>query len=146
VRALDGQVSGTVLRSRNSSLGMEFFERDDPDGWPELGFRWIDTASLLGRIKFAQSLAENRDVRVVWDPEDYLDSQALSTAEEVVDHFGDLLFQGTLAPAEKSLLLEFLTTDPSGAPRTLDPADPDYLARVEEFVGFALSLPRWHFQ
>ncbi|MGQ9588966.1 MAG: DUF1800 family protein [Planctomycetota bacterium] len=145
-RALDASVSGTALRAATAAMGMHFFTRDDPDGWSELGLRWIDTSSMLARIGFAQAAAENSNPRVQWDSAAYLASRGIATAEEIVDYFGGFLFQGTLAPAERELLLEFLETDADGRPSALVPGTAAYRTRVQEFVGLLLSLPRWQFQ
>lgn len=146
VRVLDGAVSGTRLQTYNESMGMAFFTRDDPDGWPEIGLRWIDTSSMLSRITFAQRMAQNGDAAIRWSSSAYLASRGVSTAPQVVDHFDSLMFQGTLSEAERGLLLEFLESDDAYAPLPLDPGDGRYAARVEEFVSMLLSLPRWHFQ
>jgi uncharacterized protein (DUF1800 family) len=146
VRLLDATISGTFLQSSNERMGMAFFTRDEPDGWPEIGVRWIDTASMLSRITFAQRAAQNSDTQIRWSPTTYLSARGISTAEEVVDYFDGLMFQGTLGDAERSLLLEFLETDDAYAPLPLNPADSRYATRVTEFVSMLLCLPRWHFQ
>jgi uncharacterized protein (DUF1800 family) len=146
VRALDGATSGLRLRQDNADQGMSFFTRDDPDGWSELGLRWVDTATVLARLRFSQDFAENRVAELSWDAATYLASRGLHTADEIVDYFDDLMFQGTLSADERGLLLEFLTTDSNYGPLPLDPTNAGYVSRVEEFVGFVLSQPRWHFQ
>jgi len=69
IRALNAEVSGDDLPDYNSKLGMELFVRDDPDGYSEIGTDWMDTATLLERMTFAQTIAENADKDVKWDAE-----------------------------------------------------------------------------
>jgi hypothetical protein len=146
VRVLDGTAAGTHLVQENKSLGMELFVRDDPDGWSELGSRWIDTASMLARIDFCQTLAGNKSTQLQWGTIAYLSARGIDTAQEIVDYFDDLMFQGSLTDSEKGRFLEFLTTDDAYSPLALTPGSPDYQGRVQELVGFLLSSPGWHFQ
>jgi len=69
IRALNADVSGDDLPEYNEKLGMELFVRDDPDGYSEIGSDWMDTATLLERMTFAQRMAENSDSDVQWDAE-----------------------------------------------------------------------------
>jgi hypothetical protein len=146
VRVLDGAAAGTLLAQKNKSMGMELFVRDDPDGWPELGSRWIDTASMLARMDFCQGLAENESGQLGWSTLQYLSGRGIDSAQEIVDYFDELMFQGTLTDFDKGRLLEFLTTDEAYGPLPLTPGSPDYQRRVQEFTGLLLSLPQWHFQ
>ena len=126
---------------------MTLFQNDEPNGNSELGKDWIDTASMLERIDFAQiQVAENKNTNYTWSTIQYLSRYGLNTAQKIVDHFGDVMFQGTLTAADKTRLIEFLTTNNNGNPLPLNPASADYQTRVQEFMGFMLSLPQWHFQ
>jgi len=69
IRALDADVEGTKLPGYNSSLGMELFVRDEPDGYSEIGSDWMDTSTLLERMTFTQIMAGNTDKNVNWDAE-----------------------------------------------------------------------------
>lgn len=69
IRALNADVSDNDLPEYNEKLGMELFVRDDPDGFSEIGSDWMDTATLLERMTFAQRMAENADSDVKWDAE-----------------------------------------------------------------------------
>ncbi|MCZ6792989.1 MAG: DUF1800 family protein [Planctomycetota bacterium] len=147
LRLLEASASGADLPDRNDAMGMFLFTRDEPDGWSELGFDWIDTATMRERIEFVQSLAENQaDGSYSWDTNGFLQRHGLSTAEEIVDFFGDVMYHGTLSSANRDLLLEFLETNTNGAPLPLTPGRSDYQRRVQEFLGLMLSMPQWHFQ
>ncbi len=147
LRVLSAEASGAQLPPRNSAMGMEFFVRDDPDGYSELGSDWIDTASMLERIEFVSALAKNGNADYQWDAAALLDLWNLQTPEQIVDFFNEVLFQRTLSQANRALLLDYLTTDSNGQPSPLDPTNrADYRRRAERLAGLVLSLPQWHFQ
>jgi hypothetical protein len=145
-RALKADVSGTSLPAINDDLGMHLFTRDEPDGWAEVGNKWIDTGTMLYRIKFAQSLASDRVSSVKWDFAAWRAANNISSADTIVDYFNKLLFQGEMDAANRALLIKFVTTDDNGAPLALDPLKNDYEPRVRELIGLILSMPQWHYQ
>jgi len=146
VRALKAGLNGTSLPQANDTLGMHLFTRDEPDGWSEKGVDWIDTGTMLERIKFSQALSENRVNNVTWDVAGFVNANGLSTAESIVDYFNRLLHAGKMAPSNRSLLIGFATTDEQGNPLALTPARNDYQRRVRELIGLILSMPQWHYQ
>jgi uncharacterized protein (DUF1800 family) len=147
LRILDATASGERLPARSDDMGMHLFTRDDPDGWSELGSDWIDTATMLERIDFVQTVAENKNSSYGWNTLAFLDSRELTTAEQIVDYFNNLLYQGTLSSDSRALLVEFVSTDTGGLPKPLDRSSAsDFETRVEELLSLMLSLPQWHFQ
>ena len=128
-------------------MGMHLFTRDDPDGYSELGFDWIDTASMLERIDFVRELAENRNTKYTWDPILVIEEHDLKTADEIINFFNELLYQNTLTIANEFLLLNYLTTDENGNPISLDGMNTqDLRQQIQKTIGLMLSLPQWHFQ
>ena len=124
-------------------LGVKF----DPDGFPELGTHWIDTASMLKRISFARDLALNRNDEFLWDPIGLIDERNLESAEQIVGFFDELLFQNTLSAANKNLFVVYLITNLNGMPQPLDRSKPEeFQQRIQQFVGLLLSMPQWNFQ
>lgn len=146
IRSLRATVGGTSLPSSNDLLGMHLFNRDDPDGWSEMGHDWIDTGTILERIQFAQALPTERLTGIKWDALAWARTNNLNTAESVVEYFNRLLFQNSMAASNKQVLIDFATTDDAGKPLPFDPARTDYAARLRELVGMILSMPQWHFQ
>ncbi|MBN2316629.1 MAG: DUF1800 family protein [Sedimentisphaerales bacterium] len=147
LRALDAEASGADLPQLNDEMGMHLFTRDDPDGFPELGTNWIDTASMLKRISFARDLALNRNDEFFWDPVGLIDERNLESAEQIVGFFDELLFQNTLSAANKNLLVVYLITNLNGMPQPLDRSKPqEFQERIQQFVGLLLSMPQWNFQ
>ncbi|TKJ38165.1 MAG: hypothetical protein CEE38_05250 [Planctomycetes bacterium B3_Pla] len=147
LRALDATAGGKGLPGLNDAMGMHLFTRDDPDGYSELGFDWIDTASMLERIDFVRELSRDSNAEYYWDAILFLDERNLETAAQIVDYFDELLFQNTLPEANRNLLLEYLATDANGEPRRLNRLNPqDFQRRTQEFAGLLLSMPQWNFQ
>lgn len=147
LRVLDAQADGDRLPQLNDAMGMALFTRDDPDGYSELGSDWIDTASMLERIEFANALAENGNADTTWETGSFLEAWNLTEPEQIIDFFDEMLYQRTLSDANRSLLLQYLTTDDTGQPEPLDPSNTnEFQRRVQDLVGLMLSLPQWHFQ
>jgi hypothetical protein len=147
LRSLDGDAAGPALPQLNDAMGMHLFTRDEPDGYSELGFDWIDTSSMLRRIEFVRALAQNRNRDYGWDSLVFFDARGLETPEQIVDYFDELLYQNTLSVANRTLLLEYLTTDVSGAPSRLNRLQAsDFRQRIEGFMALMFSLPQWNFQ
>jgi len=146
LRALNANTSGTSLPAYNDRIGMHLFDHDMPDGWSELGFDWMDTGSLLERIKFVQALAENSDGSLVWNSNSLLGGLAIKTPDAIVAYLDKLLFQGGLSAENRALLVRFVSTDQSDNPLLLDPNRSDFTRRVQELVSLMLSAPQWHNQ
>jgi uncharacterized protein (DUF1800 family) len=147
MRILDGITNGSDLPAVNDRLGMHLFTRDEPDGWSELGFDWIDTGTMLDRVNFGVELSGRQTGAYAWNAVSYLDSREITSAEDIVAWVQRTFFRGSLPQETVDLLLMFLTTDANGAPRALNRANTtDFRTRVQEFFGLVLSLPEWHFQ
>lgn len=144
-RALNANVTGTALPVYNERIGMHLFDRDMPDGWSELGFRWMDTGSLLERIRFVQTVAGG-DPFTAWDPNSLLNGLATKTPDSIVAYLDKLFFQGGLSPENRAVFVKYVSTDQAGNPLPLDPNRSDFGARVRDLIALMLSAPQWHNQ
>lgn len=147
-RALGAQISGKGLTERMSDMGMELFQRDDPDGYPELGYEWMDTHNLLERLRFCQDLAMNGDFAAgEWSLQDLMKGQDLSTPEDIIEYFDQALFQGQLTERRKAVFLDFVNSDDAGY---MDPVEAlkgrAKQRRLEQMVGIILSTQEFQFQ
>ena len=127
-------------------MGMDLFQRDEPDGYPETGLDWIGTTTLLERINFARRFTSNVDNDYRWTFENFIDQTQGLGSVEVLEVFDEVLFQGSLTEAEKCVVIDYLETDLDGFPWPLDPDAANYETRIRDTVGFMLSMPRWQFQ
>lgn len=146
LRSLNASASTDDLAFWEERMGMDLFQRDDPDGYPEVGSEWIGTTTLLERINFARRFASNVDNDYQWELDNFVNPTAGLGVSEVLAVFDDVLFQSTLTEAEKCIVIDYVETDVNGQPWPLDPQDPGYRDRVRDMVGFLFSLPRWQFQ
>ncbi len=146
LRSLNALASTDDLANWMKDMGMDLFQRDEPDGYSEIGLDWIGTTTLLERVNFARRFASNVDNDYRWTVENFVDqSQGLGSVE-VLEIFDEVLFQGSLTEAEKCVVIDYLETDLDGMPWPLDPDASSYLTRIRDMVGFMLSMPRWQFQ
>jgi hypothetical protein len=129
-----------------NEMGMPLQIRDEPDGYSELGGEWASTQLFLEHDKFGYALAGNTQQNYTWNPQTYLGSRGLDTADEIVDHFIDLLFQGYIADSNRQLFLDFLNTDDNGNPLPFNSTRSDFRTRVQELVRLMLATPMWKFQ
>ncbi len=147
-RALGAQISGKGLTERMSDMGMELFQRDDPDGYPELGYEWMDTHNLLERLRFCQDLAVNGNFAAgEWSLQDLMRKQDLSSPVDIIEYFDQALFQGQLTERRKAVFLDFVNSDDAGY---TDPVEAlkggAKQRRLEQMVGIILSTQEFQFQ
>ena len=81
-----------------------------------------------------------------WSIRRYLGFHGITTAGEILEHFNQLLFDGSLPEQSKSLILEFAHTDEKGDRKSWDPSAEDYMERVGQLIGLILSVPEMHYQ
>jgi len=127
---------------------MDLFQRDDPDGYSEIGADWMNTLNLLERMKFSQALGLNDSFsRSDWDIGATLSANGISTPGELIDYFDALLFDGTLGMARRSVLLEFAGSDETGAPSPFENLAPAaQTMRLRELTGLILATPEFQYQ
>jgi uncharacterized protein (DUF1800 family) len=155
--------------NKNSALnhmgGMILFDRPDPDGWPEFGRSWLNTATLCERIRFChQFLVRPGDVRKdddygtpgtynVCDPVKLLKMKLppsrWNDAVGVADYFLGILYPGegkANLDAHRNNAVEFLNTNDANPPASspfssLGHSSLAYDGRVRGMVGLLMSFP-----
>ena len=127
---------------------MFLFTRDEPNGWSELGNKWMDSGTLLQRIEFSRAVANGSSPTgsFYWDLNAWVAANNLTSSAAIVDYFNQKFFQGTLLPEHVNVLVTYGNTDANGAASTLNPANSTHATRVRELVGLILSLPQWQYQ
>ncbi len=147
-RALEADVTSKYLPDRTEDMGMELFQRDDPDGYAEKGIEWVDTLGLLSRTKFNQGLSNDLSFsRSDWDIAGMLSANGIQDPEELIDYFDNLLFANRLPAARRVVFVDFANTDNAGNPSPFDslPAS-QRTNRLRELTGLILSTPEFQFQ
>ena len=147
-RVLESLTDGDPPVEPMEDMGMHLFDREDPDGWPEIGWDWISTSGILERVHYVQDLSgSGRDQsNLTWSALPFLDDNDIITASEIVRFFDDLLYEGSLPAVEVEMLVEFLSTDENYVSQALVPGVTSYRFRVEKLVALMLSMPQWNTQ
>jgi hypothetical protein len=171
--ATDGySISG---RSRGASSApltrmgaMMLFDRDAPDGYPEVGPPWISAGTLAERIRFVQTtlMASTETLKAdgisggnfnTTDPvgllKHKLPANQWGDAAAVADYFLGILFpgegKGNLEPY-RTLAINFLNTADSGGGTSLftslSNTSAGYDTRVRAMVSMLMTLPRFQEQ
>ncbi len=105
------------LHQWSANMGMDAFNPPDVSGW-ELNDGWINTANLLNRFNYANTLITTRanrpDAAGFWVTNDQLAKYTKTTSKGTVKEFLKVL--GPLAVDKKTLkkLKSYLTTDDQG--------------------------------
>ncbi|MDG2126247.1 MAG: DUF1800 family protein, partial [Verrucomicrobiales bacterium] len=153
VRALDATVTDNDLRRRIADQGMSFFDRDDPNGYSEIGSDWVDTLSVLERMRFSQATAGNLSQSATrWDPlgwetVTFPENGGAVTSEELIGYFDSFLFQGTMSDERKAVISEFANTDNAGVESRLENLSGSRRRdRLEATVALILSSPEFQYQ
>jgi uncharacterized protein (DUF1800 family) len=161
--------AGSVL---NRMGGMDLFNREEPDGYPEAGGGWASAGALAERVRFISSLlkaagqtgkndANNFLNNNVTDPVRLLQLRLPILADQKDAGKVAELFLGFLFPGEgraglaeyKRVAMNFLNTDDAGTGSSpfagLTPsnvAGQPYDTRVRGMVAALMSLQRFHEQ
>jgi uncharacterized protein (DUF1800 family) len=180
IRALRANVSGGTnytadtdgydIKTPINRMGnMNLFDREEPDGYPEVGRLWLNTANLCERMRFAQHLAMAPNSSLKDD--DYgtsgddnvanpvqllklkLPSQNWNNDGAVVDFFLGLLYPGegrANLDLDRRAAINFLNSNDAGVPNSspfsalTDPTG--YDGRVRGMVGMLMCFPRFQEQ
>lgn len=137
-RSLVGQVD---------NLGQTLFAPPNVKGW-EGGQAWLNTATVLARYNFAQSLTtgsgrvnlgenpvEMPAVGVAIDPAALVRREKLTEPEAILNFLAELLLQGDLREAARAKLLGFLKEG--------NPGDAALSQRVRETFHAIMTLPEY---
>jgi uncharacterized protein (DUF1800 family) len=85
VRALGGEATDTfTLAQKIADLGEPLYGKVEPTGYPNTGEAWLNTASLLGRMSFAQALASGQIAGVKLNGPELNGKDAAAVARELL--------------------------------------------------------------
>jgi len=106
VRTLNIDTDGTGLPGFGDRMGQTLFNPFDVSGWPG-GAEWINSNTLLQRLNFANTVAIARSGTFQFNPFETTQRLSLSSVDQVIAHFSDLLLDGNLSDEEGSILKAF---------------------------------------
>lgn len=138
LRQLGVETDGAGLPGLVNQMGQTLFNPPNVAGWPG-GPAWLNTATWLARLNFANRVAtDRRGVRV--DPGRWFPSGRLpADPAGFVDGLGELLLDGNVGPEQRAVLLDFGSE--SGV--ALDPAR-WFDSRGRAIIYLMLALPEYH--
>ncbi|MFN0060540.1 MAG: DUF1800 family protein [Planctomycetota bacterium] len=143
LRAYDGVSNATSVVTSLSRLNHLPFNFSTPDGFPEsdsLG----STAKLLERITYAQIIYKGTTSEPTYDLISLLQDYGvtLSSADQIVDFFLDVLMQSNFSVIDRQLAIDFLSTSDTGVATPLVPGTADHVARVKKVAALLASYPQ----
>jgi uncharacterized protein (DUF1800 family) len=172
VNSQGGGQRGSGGSALNRMGGLQLFNREEPNGYPEAGGGWVDTGSVAERLRFISSFLKptgdsaKNDANVLLNNNVSLPGQLLQLrlpsptdqrdAGKVTDVFLALLFPGegrASLDEYRSLAIDYLNTNDAGTGAStfanLTPstaAGSAYDTRLRSLVAMLLSLQRFHEQ
>lgn len=146
----------TDMIADTTGMNMRLFYREEPDGFSEFGKDWINTSSLVARMRYVQKFLAVGNTKYS-DPVGLIKMKLPAAqwrdAAAVSDYFLGLFFTGegkANLDLDRSAAIAYLNTNEAGtasSPFTnLDPNAAAYDARVRSFVAMLMSLPRFQEQ
>lgn len=150
------ETTGAELIDEMSRLGMPLFNREEPNGWSEFGADWINSSSLIERMRFVQDKVLKVSVKSV-DPVGLvkikLPAAQLRDSGAVADYFLNILFPGegkANLDLDRTAAISYLNTLENGvtpsAFSSLDPNSSAYDTRVRGMVASLMGLARFQEQ
>ena len=172
VTSQGGGQRGGAGSALNRMGGMQLFNREEPDGYPEAGRGWADTGAVSERLRFISSLLKPQGDSTKNDANNFLNNNVTlpvqllqlrlpsamdqRDAGKVADLFLGLLYPGegrASLDEYRRIAVDFLNTNDDGATQStfanLTPsatAGSVYDTRVRGMVALLLSLQRFHEQ
>ncbi len=147
-RALDADIESANLPVRTIGMGMFLFTRPEPDGFSEEGGAWMDTQSLLQRMKFSQGLGLDQAYSYgSWDLVAWMATYGLVTPQDVVSHLNTYIFGNTLTAERQAVFVGFADTDDNGSLSPYSGLTTNQKAtRMRQVIGLILSAPEFEYQ
>ena len=133
--------AGFQLARATSTLGERLFHAQPPTGYPDTADAWVNTGALLGRMKFALTLAQNRLPGVRVDVDRLVAGADRRRPEEVLDRLLAVTLHGRASARTREILAAQLG-DAQIVRRTADdrgPASTD----VEKLAALVLGSPEF---
>lgn len=149
VRAADAQGPGRDLPRLLQGMGMEYFTRKEPDGWPEIGSKLIEMGSFQQRLAFTHLLSgasSRKPVDLAADPLRLFVEADLESPGTIAAAFNRTLFLGSLSAAQEGRIARFIGSGADGAPLPLVRTNPDFEPRLRQTLAFLFSFPQWQYQ
>jgi uncharacterized protein (DUF1800 family) len=132
------------LAALTAGMGYPLLRYSNPSGLPD-GFAWLDSSALINRANFGNEftrLSTTATLRNRFDPWTEIRKHNLTTGEQIVDHYLQLLLGDDVPVTVRAILHEFMhRTDLGRETFTLTQRNVDM--KVRGLVHLILSLPEY---
>ena len=143
LRTLGGRTDATALLAAVATMGQTPLAPPNVAGWPG-GDEWISTTGLITRYNFANAvLRAGPDQPTAIDVAGLLQAQKLTTPEQIIGFFADLLVDGDLSPAKRQVLTDYLVAGNDGKPRPFSLDQPTIDNKVRGLIYLLATTPEY---
>jgi uncharacterized protein (DUF1800 family) len=149
-RALGIDTDAMGLPFAATQMGQELFNPPNVAGWPG-GASWLTSGTWLARLNLANRVAGGINLSARSDgggnPHPYpfgtsASTNGSATPDDVVQYLANLFLEGRIEPAQRQVLVDYLTP-PNGA--SLGEADKAWLdERRRGAIYLTLAMPEYH--
>jgi uncharacterized protein (DUF1800 family) len=116
MRSMEGTTDAMNFQGVLTAMGQTPLNPPDVNGWPG-GADWISTTALIWRYNFISLvLRAGTDQVTQVDVAGLLRSRNLTTADAILDFFIDLMVDGDLPDAKRTVLADYLVAKDDGKP------------------------------
>ena len=146
IRGLDATVNLRDNVKAMHHMGMNLLLFPDPDGWPEIGNKWVNTNQLRQRLLFSTKVAFNpsrKNLSYLTDPTDFFIRNGYETAEGVIGYLFEILLANDYSTLEWDEAMDILT-DNGRVPFDIHAAGTEL--RVRNLLGTTLAYPSHQLQ
>jgi len=112
IRGLNIETNGLELVNPVNGMGQSLFNPPNVAGWKG-GTSWINSATMIYRLNFANTVATARQKGFVFDPAQTLLQNGVAQPQGAVDYFTNLLIDGVIPDSERKILLSYLNVSSS---------------------------------
>jgi hypothetical protein len=133
------------LGNRLLRMGFELLNYDDPSGVKE-GASWINSLTLIERGNGVLELirVSNSAIAAVMDPMREIRRKSLATANQVVDHYLDILVDGDVPASVRQSLYTYMITRNNNQPYVFSVTDPAAVdVKVRGLIHLIMLLPEY---
>lgn len=143
LRSLEAKTDGAALAGVLPVMGQTPLAPPDVSGWPG-GDEWISTTMLITRYNFVTGV-----LRLGADQPTYIDVAALlrrrnlTTNDQILDFFVDLMVDGDLSAAKKQVLSNYLVARDDGTPGSFTLDDRTINNKVRGLIYLLAATPEY---
>ena len=130
------------LNGATAAMGQQLFNPPTVQGWPGQEL-WVGTSALISRYNFIAAAARNAFPSVTIDVGATLAQRNLSTAEQIVDYYADLMVDGDLTDRQRKALLDYMTANDNGSKSTFRLDDQSIEKKVRGLIYLLGTTPQY---